>query len=75
MVDSAMRGQAIGIGGDLQSQSWSIGGADPVSVDTRAVPREPDPPVCPPADLGCLTYEQDPRDSNAFREQQGQVRK
>ena len=55
MADSAMRGQAVGIGGDLQPHLWAIGGADPVSVDTCAVPREAHPPACPAANLARLT--------------------
>ena len=73
MADSALRGQAFGISGDLWLSFQAIGGSDPVSVDTCAVAREPHPPACPPADLGCLTCEQDPRSSNAFREQQVQA--
>ena len=72
MVDSAMRGQAIGIGGDLRPRSWAIGGVDPVSVDTCAVPREAHPPACPPANLARLTPQQDPQSSNADTEKQGQ---
>ena len=58
MADTVMHGQAIGIGGDLWPDFRAIGGADLVSVDTCAAPREPHPPACPLADLGCLTCEQ-----------------
>ena len=50
MVDVAMHEQAIGI----PSISRDPSGADPVSVDTSAVLRDPHPPASSPADLAKL---------------------
>ena len=73
MADCAMQGQAISNGCALWPCSREIGGSDRVSVDTCPVLREPHPPACPLADLGCLTCEQGLRRSNALREQQVQA--
>ena len=73
MADCAMQGQAISNGCALWPCSREIGGSDRVSVDTCPVLREPHPPACPLADLGCLTCEQGLRRSNALGEQQVQA--
>ena len=71
MADVAMHEQAIGIGDDWRAISRDPSGADPVSVDTCAVPRETHPPACLPADLARLTCQQVTRSSNAFNGLQG----
>ena len=65
MADTAMHGQAISIGSGQWSHSRENSGANPVSVDTCAVPRETHPPACLPADLARLTCQQVTRSSNA----------
>ena len=70
---TAMQGQAISNGCALWPCSRELGGSDRVSVDTCPVLREPHPPACPLADLGCLTCEQGLRRSNALGEQQVQA--
>ena len=67
MADVAMHEQAIGIDDDGRAISRDPSGADPVSVDTCAVLRDPHPPASSPADLARLTCEQDLRSFNASR--------
>ena len=49
-----MHEQAIGIDDDGRAISRDPSGADPVSVDTSAVPRDSHPPASSPADLAKL---------------------
>ena len=67
MADVAMHEQAIGIDDDGRAIPRDPSGADPVSVDTCAVLRDPHPPASSPADLARLTCEQDLRSFNASR--------
>ena len=66
-ADMVMHEQAIGIDDDGRAISRDPSGADPVSVDTCAVLRDPHPPASSPADLARLTCEQDLRSFNASR--------
>ena len=67
MPDVVMHEQAIGIDDDGRAIPRDPSGADPVSVDTSAVPRDSHPPASSPADLARLTCEQDLRSFNASR--------
>ena len=54
MADVAMHEQAICIDDDWRANARDSSGADPVSVDTSAVLRDPHPPASSPADLAKL---------------------
>ena len=54
MADVTMHEQGIGIDDDGRAISWDPSGANPVSIDTSAVPRDSDPPASSPADLAKL---------------------
>ena len=58
-ADMVMHEQAIGIDDDGRAISRDPSGADPVSVDTCAVLRDPHPPASSPADLARLMCQQD----------------
>ena len=65
MADVDVHEQAIGIDDDGRAIPRDPSGADPVSVDTSAVPRDSHPPASSPADLARLICQQDLRSLNA----------